>query len=249
MPIVKCGKKSFECKGVIFDKDGTLIDSLKVWPELITCRVNLLQEDLGFNTELAHIIERSMGLQRGSEMILRSPIVLGTREQTAAAVSTVLFLHLKIPWDICMQKVLDIFNQSDDQFSLRDQAIPIEGVEEALERLTAAGLKVGVATNDNLERTKQILDYARLAPYISAYACRDEVQAGKPSPDLFHLALTKLALTPPESIVVGDSLLDISMGQNGGVMATVGVLTGASARAELEGNADVVLESAADLGG
>lgn len=67
MPALKCGSKIIECEGVIFDKDGTLIDSFKIWPNLIKVRVKILQREIGFDNEMARLLEKTMGLEEGGD--------------------------------------------------------------------------------------------------------------------------------------------------------------------------------------
>ncbi|CAA7603279.1 HAD-like domain protein [Acididesulfobacillus acetoxydans] len=83
--------------------------------------------------------------------------------------------------------------------------------------------------------------------FISAYACRDEVREGKPAPDLFLLACERLGLEPKECLAVGDSLLDVKMGNAGGAGLTVGVLTGASTVEDLNGHADIILKRVSEV--
>ncbi|WP_406676992.1 HAD family hydrolase [Moorella sp. ACPs] len=233
MPALRCGSKIIECEGVIFDKDGTLIDSFKIWPNLIKVRVKILQREIGFDNEMARLLEKTMGLDEGV-IIRRSPIVVGSREQTAAAVATMLYVYEGIPWDTGMEKVKLAFDFCDQDMGLAGQAVPMRGVRQTLKRLFAAGFKIGVATNDDMERTHAIMKHAGLAPYIHAYACRDEVTRGKPAPELIYLICERLGLAAGRCIMVGDSLLDIQMGINAGVYMSVAVSTGALIKKEID---------------
>ena len=237
-----------DCRGLIFDKDGTLIDSIVIWPELIRIRSQILQSLLGLSREITDKVQRVMGLAENGEIVLRSPIVIGSREQTAAAVNGVLFLDAGVNWDEGMEAVLRAFAQADDELGLETQAVPVPGIKETLGELAAAGLKIAVATNDSLERTKRLLHYAGIAEYVSAYACRDEVKEGKPAPDLIKLAASRLELSLSQCVMVGDALLDMQMARNAGnIKLAVGVLTGASVEADLKETADVILPSASSL--
>ena len=183
-----------------------------------------------------------MGLTKKGDMTLRSVIVIGTREQTASAVNAVLFLHLGLPWDSGMKEVLEAFAESDRELGLATLAEPVTGALEMLRGLHMGGIKIAVATNDSFVRTKSLMELAGMDPYISAYACRDEVREGKPAPDLFKLACARLELEPNNCLIVGDSILDLQMAdQAGGARLKVGVLTGASTTADLIGCADVIL--------
>ncbi|OIQ10461.1 N-acetylmuramic acid 6-phosphate phosphatase [Moorella thermoacetica] len=241
MPALKCGNQIIECEGIIFDKDGTLIDSFKIWPALIKNRVKILQREIGFDKEMVQLLEKAMGLKEG-DVIRRSPIVVGSREQTAAAMATLLFVYCGIPWDVGMEKANMALDLCDKEMGLVSQAIPISGVPKTLKNLYEAGFKLAVATNDDMERTHALMKYAGLAPYIHAYACRNEVERSKPAPDLIYLICRRLGLEAGQCIMVGDSLLDIQMGINAGVYMTVGVLTGASRKEEIDGISDMIIQ-------
>jgi phosphoglycolate phosphatase len=246
MPAIKCGSKIIECEGIIFDKDGTLIDSFKIWPELIKARVKILQREIGFDNEMARLLEKTMGLDEG-EITRRSPIVVGSREQTAAAMATMLFMYRGLPWDAGMEKAYLAFELCDQEMGIASQARPIPGAKQTLKNLFEGGLKIAVATNDEKERTRVLMKHAGLAPYIHAYACRDEVTRGKPSPDLIYLICERLGLAAGQCIMVGDSLLDMQMGINAGVCMTVGVLTGASKMEEIFQRSDIVIQNITEI--
>lgn len=244
---LKFGSQVVCCRGIIFDKDGTLLDSFVIWPRLIQKRVEYIEQYFPLDAETKKIILKAMGLKEDNTVARRSPIVVGTRRQTAAAVATVLFLRLGIPWDEGLAKTLEAFANCDENAGLEWQAVLVPGVKEALERLHASGCKLAVATNDDLERTMALMDLSGLKPYISAYACRDEVSESKPAPEMVFLASERMGLSPSECAVVGDSLLDIEMGKRAGVKVAVGVTTGACLAHEMEGYADIVLPSVAAI--
>ncbi|MGI9860578.1 HAD-IA family hydrolase [Moorella naiadis] len=235
MPALRCGSKIIECEGVIFDKDGTLIDSFKIWPDLIKARVKILQREIGFDNEMARLLEKTMGLNEGG-IIRRSPIVVGSREQTAAAMATMLFVYRGIPWDAGMEKVNRAFDLCDQEMGLACQAQPFPGAQQTLKNLFEAGFKLAVATNDDMERTYALMEYAGLAPYLHAYACRNEVERAKPAPDLIYLVCRRLGLDAGQCIMVGDSPLDIQMGMNAGVYMNVRVLGRALCKEEITGS-------------
>lgn len=244
---LRLGSQIIPCRGIIFDKDGTLLDSFVIWPRLIRRRVEYLVRYFTLRQEVKELIMRAMGLGEDNTVVRRSPIVVGTRYQTAAAVATVLFLYEGIPWDEGLQKTLAAFASCDEQGGLDWQAVLIPGVEEAVRRLHRAGFRLAVATNDDRKRTEALMDLCGLKPYVSAYACQDEVGNSKPDPEMIYLAARRMGLSPSECAMVGDSLLDMEMGKRAGVKVTVGVTSGACSASELEGLADVILPGVAAM--
>lgn len=248
MPFIRCGNHIVECQGVVFDKDGTLIDSLKIWPELIRTRVRILQDNLCFEQEVVALAERVMGLKPDGSINRKSVIVVGSREQTASAVSAVLSLKLDLAWDKTLESTLNAFAKADEELGFAAQAVLVPGTRDLLEELHGAGVKIGIATNDSKERTQALMEAAGVSSWISAYSCRDEVQNGKPAPDILELACERLGLKPKECMVVGDSIMDMHIADRaGGVKWKVGVLTGASDAQDFRGYADVVLSSVSDM--
>lgn len=248
MPYVRSGNHIVDCKGVVFDKDGTLIDSLKIWPELIRTRVALLRENLGFGQGVSDLAERVMGLRPDGSINRKSVIVIGSREQTASSVSAVLSLELDLAWDQALAATLAAFAMADEKMVFSAQAIPVPGTLELLQELYDAGIKIGIATNDSKDRTLALMEAAGLSRWISAFACRDEVTSGKPAPDLLQLVCSRLQLEPRECLMVGDSVMDMHMAdQAGGVKWKIGVLTGASQVQDFRGYTDVVCSSVREL--
>jgi phosphoglycolate phosphatase-like HAD superfamily hydrolase len=76
----------------------------------------------------------------------------------------------------------------------------------------------------------------------------DDVVNGKPAPDMILEVLKQTGVRAEDVVVAGDSTTDMLLGKSGKVKACVGILTGFTSRRKLEGVADVVVSSVADLG-
>jgi phosphoglycolate phosphatase len=252
MSRVRFGELVAECRAVVFDKDGTLLDSLAVFPRLILRRVDYIRRQVPLEPEVAEKVARAMGWRPDTDrphgrVLPRSPAVLGSTEDTVAVASAVLFLERDLAWDEAVAAVRQALSQCDEEEGLEWQAVAVPGAAETLRALSQGGCRIGVATNDDAGRAELLMRYAGLAPYIRAYAGRNEVLRGKPFPDLMQLLCRRLGVTPEHCAVVGDSEMDLKMGASCGAGILVGVLTGASSRKELEGVADVVLTSVAEI--
>jgi phosphoglycolate phosphatase len=75
----------------------------------------------------------------------------------------------------------------------------------------------------------------------------DSGYGSKPGPDMVLGFCQQTGLKPEQVMVVGDNNHDLHMGQSAKAGCNVGVLTGTSFRHELEVDADLVLNSIADL--
>lgn len=131
---------------------------------------------------------------------------------------------------------------------------PLPGVEAALRRLRAGGVKVGLTTGFSREIVDLILNAMGWTcgdssdDTVDAVAAGDEVEAGRPEPFLIQAVMAATGVDDPAQVVsAGDTEADVRSAQNAGVRS-VGVLTGHLSVGDFHTlGADVVLDSVADL--
>lgn len=99
---------------------------------------------------------------------------------------------------------LAAWHAEDGRAHLWDQ--PIEGVEPALRRLSAAGLPVGVVSNSD-GRVEDALERAGLAAHFPVIVDSGVVGVAKPDPRIFDTALAALDLDPARTWYVGDTVV------------------------------------------
>lgn len=117
----------------------------------------------------------------------------------------------------------------------------------ACRRLREAGVDTALITGKDRRRTEEILAYHQLSGLFSGVVTGDDDMAGKPAPDGV-LALCKgLHVEPAQTVVVGDSWVDIVAGAAAGTL-TAACGWGIGTKAELhQAEPDVYMEHAADL--
>jgi HAD superfamily hydrolase (TIGR01509 family) len=116
----------------------------------------------------------------------------------------------------------------------------------ALDALGALGLGLGVVTGKTLEGAERVLGPLGLLGRFGALVGADHGGAPKPAPDGALAAAIALGAEPAETVVVGDSLLDVEMALAAG-MTAVGVTTGTGSRAPREARAHYVIDALAEL--
>ena len=89
-------------------------------------------------------------------------------------------------------------------------------VLSTLKRLRKSEMFLGIATNESRRNLDRLSKELGIAPFIHKAVCHDEVIKSKPSPDMAVQILNDFGVTPQESLVVGDSILDIDMGKAAG---------------------------------
>jgi phosphonatase-like hydrolase len=113
---------------------------------------------------------------------------------------------------------------------------PLPGVPEALAALRAAGVRVALTTGFDRQVTEPLLTALGwdVPGTLDAVVCADEVDTGRPAPDMIRAAMARLGVTDPARVLVaGDTVLDVRAGRAAGAGMVIGVLTGAQEAAEL----------------
>jgi pyrophosphatase PpaX len=121
------------------------------------------------------------------------------------------------------------------------------GVVAAVERIRASGRRTGLVTSKNRSGALRGLTLAKLNEMMDVLVCADEVTNPKPHPEPVEKAVALLGADAGTTLYVGDSIHDMQSGRAAGVR-TAAALWGPFGRAQLEGAApDYWLESPEDL--
>ena len=190
-------------KAVLFDIDGTLVDSnylhVDAWSRAF--------EKVGHPVE-AWRIHRSIGLDsdRLVETLLGDDAdELGSRTKQ---------LHT------------DLYGE------MYDRLIPLPGAVELLHALADAGIRVVLATSapeDELHVLTGVLDSDDA---LHATTSSDDVDTAKPEPDIVNVALERAGVQASEALFVGDAVWDMVAAERAGVRS-IGVRTGGFGADEL----------------
>ncbi|MBF0545804.1 MAG: HAD family phosphatase [Candidatus Riflebacteria bacterium] len=109
-----------------------------------------------------------------------------------------------------------IANEKNNFFSYIQQLsflAPIPGIPETLRQLRSEQIKIGLASSSFRKNIDQILKKTELNSFFEKITSGEEVENGKPAPDIFLLAAQKLNIQPNFCLVIEDS--------NNGVQAAV----------------------------
>ena len=98
------------------------------------------------------------------------------------------------------------------------EGIPVKkGVKDIFEYIRNNGLKCAVATSTRRESAEKTLHEIGVWDYLDAVVYGDEVERGKPEPDIFLRAAKAIGVNPPEAVVVEDSINGIKAGYAAGM--------------------------------
>ena len=195
-------------KLVIFDLDGTLLDTIADLAE----SANYALKQLGYPTRDVEMIRTFVG-NGVNKLLFRA---LPDEEKTEEN----------------MMRMRTHFVPYYDAHNA-DLSAPYPGIVALLEELQAKGLRMAVASNKYQEATvKLVKHYFPMIDFVEILGQREGINV-KPDPTIVFDILQKADVSPEEVLYVGDSGVDMQTAINAGVDA-VGVTWGFRSRTELE---------------
>ena len=244
---LRCGVREAECRLVIVDKDGTLIDFPSLWVPVVRARARFIVEEAGADATLEPALLRAFGYDPDRERIdPHGPLAIAPRSETTIIGATLLY-GAGLAWEDAVAAVHRAYGRADQAVDPLRLARAVPGIDVALRRLRAAGARLAVGTTDATGQAVRGLRALGMAELFDAILGADGVTRPKPHPEMVHRLCETVGVAPAEAVVVGDAVADVQMGREAGVALTVGVLTGVTAAADFGGYADVVLASLADI--
>jgi beta-phosphoglucomutase len=121
----------------------------------------------------------------------------------------------------------------------------MDGVREALDGLTAHGVKLAIGSSGVLPNLELTVSECGLTGRFAAIASLEDITRGKPDPQVFLVAAKKAGCSPARSVVFEDAPVGIQAAKAAGMYA-VGVMTTHPAEALNEAGADEVVENLVD---
>lgn len=178
-------------KAIIFDMDGTLIDSMWVWRDIDVCfygKYHLTAPD-DFNDQM-----------EGKSFTEVAELFLQTFPELPFSLD-----ELKAEWTRLA------YERYTTQVMLKD------GVLDFLKFASSKGLKLGIATSNGRELVDATLKALDIEKYFDSIHTSCEVKTGKPAPDIYLLVADDLGVESQNCLVFEDVPQGILAGKNAGM--------------------------------
>lgn len=207
----------FKCmKTIILDFDGTIADTR-------FSIVKTVQETL-----------KELGLKEANEDAIINVIGLPLKDTFTQAA------HMQE--GELLDKAIMIYREKYNDISLKTVRL-FPNVEKVLKQLHQQGITITVASSKGKKALLMLLEALNISQYISIIFGEQDVKNKKPAPDMALHILKETSSTPKETLVVGDTIYDIAMGQ-GASCITCGVTYGNNTREQLQRQkADFIIDN------
>jgi phosphoglycolate phosphatase len=180
---------------VVFDLDGTLVDSA---PDIAGAA----------NDTLAELGAAPLSLAAITHMIGDGAPKLMERALAAAGLT------------LDIKEVMPRFMRHYDAHATR-LVKPYPGVIDTLTHLREHGYRLGVCTNKPYQATLMVLEFCNLEPYFSACIGGDSLPQRKPQKEPLLATIAQLDGAPDQAVMVGDSATDLATAVNAGIPALI----------------------------
>jgi len=178
-----------KCKAIIFDMDGTIVQSTEAdylaWKMVFEEHERKLSfEDYGplLGIRSVEVARKELGLE-------------GDAQQDA------------------LQKKLLYFEEIIAEEGIK----PVPYVEDLLKHLKASPVKLALATSSRRKKMELVMKKLNLLRYFEAIVSGEDVLHGKPAPDIFLIAAERLELKQEECIVIEDAAMGVKAAKNAGM--------------------------------
>lgn len=205
---------------VIFDKDGTLEDSLTFWREVGIRRARTIDARI---PGVGEPLLMAFGILDNT-LDPKGLMAVGSRGENEIAAAAYI-AETGRGWHEARQiahQAFDEVSQSKYLVKTTKSAPLFDDVKQTLQSLKDAGLKIGILSADSTAEVHNFVSNHELQNYIHSCIGVDG-ELTKPNPRLFHKACSALAVIPEQTLMIGDSVGDIAMAKAASSAGAIGI--------------------------
>ncbi len=190
-------------KGIVFDKDGTVLDYESFWIPVAEGAVSLLLDKIGESGRLAAALD-AIGTYDG----IKGVLCHGTYGNIADSIN-----------DALGKSYFDgetVGKAFSDSVGLAKVSPTCDNIRGVFEKLHEDGLTVALITSDNASLTEFCLSELNILDLFDKIYTDDGIHPSKPDPYYMHSFCSEFGFEPCEVIMVGDTMTDVDFAKNSG---------------------------------
>ncbi len=177
-------------KAVLFDLDGTLVDSMWIWRDI----------DIEYLGRFGYTLPKTLQSEIEGMSFSETAIYIKNKFQIPDSLETIKATWNQMAWNKYEKEVL-----------------PKPGVAAFLNYCKAHDIKLGIATSNSTELVQNVLCARELKDYFTCIVTGCEVQKGKPAPDIYPEAARRCQVAPKNCLVFEDIVPGILAGKAAGM--------------------------------
>jgi len=207
-------------KAIIFDKDGTLENSLEFWRGVGTERARQIDAQI---PGVGEPLLMAFGIL-DSTLDATGLIAVGSKLENEIAAAAYI-AETGRSWYEARKIAQQAFAEvAESKYLVKNtQTAPLfSDVKATLANLTNAGIKIGILSADSSQEVEKFITSHQLEQYIQL-AMGTDGEIVKPDPQLFLQACQAMNVTPAETVMIGDSIGDISMAKTAGSAGAIAI--------------------------
>jgi len=179
-----------DVSAVIFDLDGTLVDSMWIW--------------------------RQIDIEYLARFDMKLPETLQSEIEGMSFKETAIYFKNRFQITDSIEEIMDNWNEMAwEKYANEVKLKP--GARQFLELCKSKGIKLGIATSNSRELAENVLKVQEVYPLFDCIMTGSDVQKGKPAPDIYLAAAQNLATDPAACLVFEDIKFGIMAGQSAGM--------------------------------
>lgn len=175
---------------VIFDMDGSLVDSMWMW--------------------------RAIDIEYLGRFGIPLPENLQAEIEGMSFGETALYFKERFPIPNSVEEIMQTWNRMAwDKYIYE---VPLkEGIPDFLKGCKEKGIALGIATSNSRELVENVAQVHQLRDYFTSIVTGSEVERGKPAPDIYLKVADELKVSPARCLVFEDIVAGILAGKNAGM--------------------------------
>ncbi|WP_342506617.1 HAD family hydrolase [Sporosarcina sp. FSL K6-2383] len=223
-------------KGILFDKDGTLIEFNSLW---IDSTYEFLKNITEIYNQESKLEELAFKVGLEGKTVREDSALAG---KTSADLARIISNTLAVDFDWILKELNDFYYRKIKENP--EKIKPVCDLTELFAQLKSSGLKIGIVTADNYDVTQYILEVLQLLEYVDFIATADLYER-KPNVEALQVFCNQYDIELDEVIHVGDTSIDMEFSKH--CLYGVGVLTGIGSASLLSTYTPYVLNNVAEL--
>lgn len=230
-------------RGILFDKDGTLLDLAALWRPAAEQTANeVLQHYCRGDFSLRKELLFAIGI-RGEQLLPEGALVAGTNGDVSLRMQSVLNQHgIATDNDFVAQTAAFLTRCASGKDSNVWPTCP--DLAEVLHTLRQTGIVLGLATSDRPESAMLHLQKLKIKQEFSFFGTDDGTHRTKPAADLMNAFCAQTGFSPAECAVVGDAPNDMRFAANSG---SIGIFLSPNGCTQLPPGAQYSIRSLSEL--